>query len=132
MAVVTDWLPGRGFPSWPEARLSFTKQAEDTFAVRSVRHHDGRGLQEGILFFYETCDSLRTAAHRPFIEPRCSTVSRVPSLREAACAALDTLCAPWFQLLWAIGSGWAHVIGWFSEYRTGKAERIPKINDWRD
>jgi len=86
MAVVTDWLPGRGFPSWPEARVSFTKQAEDTFAVRSVRHHDGRSLQEGKSFYYNTSDSLGAAAHRPSIEPRCSPVSRVPSLREAACS----------------------------------------------
>jgi len=42
-----------------------------------------------------------------------------PRFARRLAAALDTACAPWFQLLWAIGSGWAHVIGWFSENRIG-------------
>jgi hypothetical protein len=73
-------------------------------------------------------DSLRAAAHRPSIETRCSTASRVPSLREAAFAALDTVSAPCFQLLWAIGSGWAHVIGWPSATGVGNPSVFKKVD----
>ncbi len=53
-------------------------------------------------FLWILCSGV---GHRPAMGPRCSPASRVPSLRSAACAALDPGSAPWSSWVWAMGSG---------------------------
>lgn len=87
-----DWLLARGFHFGQEGKGPFApnplhSQAGDTSARLTYRCQRRRAHPKAWKKLRIRGPTLETVCHRPFSEPRCSRVSRLPSLRSAAAPA---------------------------------------------